>query len=182
MNNMEKYKVQIEKLGEDRDEFVSSVITNNEGNVLLLKRKATLKLDPGKYDMCSGHIKKGEIPAQAMIRELGEEIGITIEDILDISKLGKIPTPHQKFRDKMCHMYHIKIDLSLDEIEEKIKKVEEPEMESVIYLENVNELRNMLKTSKEIRNIYTEEVEAILETVEKRLENKKEKTKEGNER
>ena len=37
------------------------------------------KLDPGKYDFCSGHMKDGEIPLQSMYRELKEEMGLSLD-------------------------------------------------------------------------------------------------------
>ncbi len=71
-------------MNKDKLEFVSAIITNNEGNVLLLKRRKDLKLDPGKYDLCSGHMKEGEVPTQTMYREIAEEIGVKQGEIKNI--------------------------------------------------------------------------------------------------
>lgn len=49
--------------------------------MLLLKRRKDLKLDPGKYDLCSGHMKEEEVPTQTMYREIREEIGVKQEEI-----------------------------------------------------------------------------------------------------
>lgn len=130
-------------MNQDKLEFVSAIITNKEGNVLLLKRRDTLPLDPGKYDMCSGHMKNGESPMQSMYREIKEETGIKLEEIKEIEHLGDITTPHPKFPNTITHIYHIIIDLKLQEINEKIKQTEDREMECGIYVKDVDELRKM---------------------------------------
>ena len=158
----------------DKLEFVSAIITNKEGNVLLLKRKKTLKLDPGKYDLCSGHMKEHEVPMQSMLRELKEETGITQEQIKKMKNLGDIQTPHKRFLDTTCHMYHIEIDLSIEQINKMIQEVEEPEMERAHYLKDVNELRIIQKYTDFMRTINTEEIEKVLIELQETLNKRKE--------
>ena len=146
----------------DKLEFVSSIITNKKGNVLLLKRKDSLKLDPGKYDSCSGHMKEGEVPIQSMLREMEEELGITINDIKNIEKLADIQTPHHKFLKTTCHIYHIEIDIEIQEINKRIREVKEPEIENAQFLEDVNMLRRVQKYTNLMRFNYTVEVEKVL--------------------
>ena len=159
----------------DKLEFVSAIITNKEGNVLLLKRKNTLKLDPGKYDLCSGHMKVAEqVPMLSMLRELKEETGITQEQIKRMDNLGNIKTPHEMFLDTICHMYHIEIDLSIEQINKMIKEVEEPEMERAHYLKDVSELRIIQKYTDFMRTINTEEIEKVLIKLQETLNRRKE--------
>ena len=158
----------------DKLEIVSAIITNKEGNVLLLKRKDTLKLDPGKYDLCSGHMKTQEVPMQSMLRELKEETGITQEQIKRMDNLGNIKTPHEMFLDTICHMYHIEIDLSIEQINKMIKEVEEPEMERAHYLKDVSELRIIQKYTDFMRTINTEEIEKVLIKLQETLNRRKE--------
>lgn len=159
----------------DKLEFVSSIITNLEGNVLLLKRRGDLKLDPGKYDLCSGHMQEGEVPMQTMLRELEEELGISKEQIKYMQKLTDIKTPHEKLSNTICHMYHIEIDLSEKEINEMIQKVEKPEIEKTKYLKDIQELRTVQKYTKLMRTIYTEETEKIFRMVECTINKRKER-------
>ena len=83
-------------MDKDKLEFVSTIITNNEGNVLLLKRRNDLVLDPEKYDLCSGHMKEGEVPMQTIYREMHEKLGIKQEEIGNVEKIG--------LADKMTHI------------------------------------------------------------------------------
>lgn len=161
-------------MNNDKLEFVSAIITNNEGNVLLLKRRNDLKLDPGKYDLCSGHMKEGEVPTQTMYREISEEIGVKQEEIKKIERLGDIKTPHEKLNNTTTHMYLIEIDLSEEEINKRLKSVEEPEMENAQYVKNVNILRNVQKYSDFMRSTYTEELEEVFKTVQERLNDREE--------
>lgn len=161
-------------MNEDKLEFVSAIITNKQGNVLLLKRKNTLPLDPGKYDLCSGHMKELEVPMQSMLRELKEETGITQEQIKRMENLGDIKTPHKKFLNTVCHMYHIEVNLNEEQINKMLKEVKEPEMESAHYLKDVNELRTVQKYTDFMRTIYTEEIDKVFLKLQENLNERKE--------
>ncbi len=161
-------------MNKDKLEFVSAIITNNEGNVLLLKRRKDLKLDPGKYDLCSGHMKEGEVPTQTMYREIAEEIGVKQGEIKNIERVGDIITSHEKLNNTTTHMYLIQIDLSEEEINNRLKNVEEPEMENAQYVKNLNILRNVQKYSDFMRSIYTEELEEVFKTVQEKLKDREE--------
>lgn len=158
----------------DTLEFVSTIITDKQGRPLLLKRLDTLKLDPGKYDMCSGHMKKGECPMQSMYRELREEVGMMHYDMLQVSKLGDIATPHPMFQNTICHMYHIITNLTEEQINENIEKTEDREMEYGKFLNNIDELRTLQRDTSSFRTPYTKEMEHIYQLVEEKVEDRKE--------
>ena len=68
------------------------IILQNKDKILLSKRCNTGYMD-GKYSFVSGHIKKNELMAQALIREVYEEIGIVIKErdlrlVHIVSKIG----------------------------------------------------------------------------------------------
>ena len=64
----------------------------NQDNKVLIEKRANKGLTPGKLDLCSGHIDSDEIPTQAMIRELKEELGIELEESMDVIKLTEQPS------------------------------------------------------------------------------------------
>lgn len=65
----------------------------NQDNKVLIEKRANKGLTPGKLDLCSGHIDSDEVPTQAMIRELKEELGIELEESMDVIKLTEQPSP-----------------------------------------------------------------------------------------
>lgn len=168
----------LKKPTKDKLEFVSSFITNKEGKILLLKRMDNLKLDPGKYDLCSGHIKEGEAPIQAMYREIGEELGIESHQINKLDLMGIIETPHEKLSCTLTHMYEVVVDISEEELNKKVKEVNEPEIESVKYIDNIDILRKMIKQTKDFRTTFTCQLEYCLEAMETRIQMRKEEKKE----
>lgn len=155
-------------------EFVSTIITDKQGRPLLLKRLDTLRLDPGKYDMCSGHMKKGECPMQAVYREVREELGMMQDDMLQVNKLGDIIIPHPKFQNTMCHIYHVITNLTEEKINENIEHTEDREIEYGMFLNNINELRNLQRDTILFRVVYTEEIEDIYQLLERNIEDRKE--------
>lgn len=53
-------------------------VFNSRGEVYLQKRPEWKDIQPGKWDTSvGGHIDFGETPEQALVREVGEELGIT---------------------------------------------------------------------------------------------------------
>ena len=163
----------VQTLAKDKNEFVSSIITNKEGNVLILKRKDTLRLDPGKYDFCSGHMKEGETPMQSMYRELREEIGLSHEQILFMENIGTVDTPHPKLKNTVTHLYHIEIDISEEKLNEMIKNVEEPEMEQAIYLKDIDELQKLQEGENDLRIEYTMQMHVVLDVLKYKINKRK---------
>lgn len=70
-------------------------VIDKNGNVLVEIRKNFEK------DMCSGHIKHNEVPTQAVLRELYEELGIDIEEGLKAKRLGNIDINFQETNNKL---------------------------------------------------------------------------------
>ena len=65
---------------------VTCFVINEKGEVLIEVR-ANKGLTPGKNDLCSGHLDNNETETQAMIRELKEELGIGVEEAMNVVKI-----------------------------------------------------------------------------------------------
>ena len=86
-----------QELNISEDEWLKGVtcfVINEKGEVLIEKR-VNQGLTPGKLDLCSGHVDGDETQTQAMIRELGEELGISIEEAMNVIKLTKDELPFE---------------------------------------------------------------------------------------
>lgn len=163
---LDKYIVEPSK--EDKDEFVSCIIIDRDGRPLRLERMMDQKLDPGKDDICSGHIKKvHETAMHAVIRELDEEMKMQVQDVVEMYKIGQIETPHAMLRGTTTHMYCVVTNLSIEEINEKIQGVENREIQNATFLGSIEELRNQIKDPKSNwRVVYTEQIEKTLCIIE----------------
>jgi mutator protein MutT len=51
-----------------------------DGRVLLCHRSAERRWYPDVWDFAGGHVEAGETPARALVRELREELGVTIKE------------------------------------------------------------------------------------------------------
>lgn len=77
------------------DEWLKGVtcfVINEKGEVLIEKR-VDKGITPGQLDLCSGHVDGNEIPTQAMIRELKEELGIENQEGMNVIKLTQEELP-----------------------------------------------------------------------------------------
>lgn len=73
---------------------VTCFILNDKAEVLVEKR-ANTELTPGQLDLCSGHLDNDETPTQAMIRELREELGIELEEAINVMKITPKEIPFE---------------------------------------------------------------------------------------
>jgi mutator protein MutT len=62
-----------------RDEIVAALLKDHD-RVLLCHRSPQREWYPNVWDLPGGHIDPGETPGQALVRELQEELGITIRE------------------------------------------------------------------------------------------------------
>lgn len=72
----------------------SYLILEKDGKVLLMRRQGT-NYYKGWYCVPSGHVEKGELPSQGLIREVKEEVGLD----LDPSKIRLVHTMYRTAHD-----------------------------------------------------------------------------------
>lgn len=66
---------------ENKPEGTSIIFYNDEHNILLFLRDDTEDIPfPNHWDILGGHVKNGETPKECIIREMKEEIDISLED------------------------------------------------------------------------------------------------------
>lgn len=64
----------------DKVHRVVGAMLVREGSILLCHRTATREWFPDVWDLAGGHIESGESPAQAVVRECFEELGIAVAE------------------------------------------------------------------------------------------------------
>lgn len=172
---MQQYKVENNK--QDKDEFVSGIIVNKEGKVFRFIRKDNLKLDPGKKDFISGHIKNGEVPTQAMYREIREETGIGYDEIIQLYSLREIELPHPLIKNKTCQTYCVIIPHTEEKLNKSIKeRATEKEIERAEQLENLEELKeDMRDENSNWRVFFSKELEDTIDIAKQIINQDKQK-------
>lgn len=75
-------------------------VIDDKNKKILFEKRGKRFLDPGKLDLCSGHIQSGELPLQGMVRELDEELSIGENDSRNIHYLGKMKLDYTNLEDE----------------------------------------------------------------------------------
>jgi predicted NUDIX family phosphoesterase len=75
-------------------------VIDEKNKKILFEKRGQRFLDPGKLDLCSGHIRAGEVPEQGMVRELNEELSIDENDARNIHYLGTIKVDYTNLQDE----------------------------------------------------------------------------------
>ena len=75
-------------------------VIDDKNKKILFEKRGKRFLDPGKLDLCSGHVQSGEAPLQGMIRELDEELSIGENDSRNVHFLGKMKLDYTNLEDE----------------------------------------------------------------------------------
>lgn len=68
----------------------TSLLINNEGEILILKRSNKVKTYKGLWGGVAGYVEKNEEPYDTAIKEIKEEVGLKKKDISLIKQLDPI--------------------------------------------------------------------------------------------
>ncbi|MBG6133552.1 isopentenyldiphosphate isomerase [Aquimarina sp. EL_43] len=114
-----------------------------QGEILLQKRADNKDTYPGLWDVSvAGHIGTGETPEDSAIREVKEEIGLSVSknDLMFIGTYlaEKMPGP-DLYDNEFHHIYLSRLEVSIETL-----TLQEEEV-SDLTLIDINELKNILK-------------------------------------
>lgn len=73
-------KTALKFAAQDTGKYADMILSNGNGEYLMLKRTSDDKVEGGKFGFPGGKVEPGESPMEAAKRELSEEAGITIEN------------------------------------------------------------------------------------------------------
>ena len=120
-----------------------------DGKILLQKRAYTKEIYPGKFDVaCAGHVKAGETPKQALIRELKEELSINAKEdefifLFKDRLITKVPEKRIISREvNSVFLYEFNGDLN-------DLKLQKEEVDSIKLFE-IDKLKQLLKEKPEM--------------------------------
>ena len=86
----------------------SSIILNDEGKILLMKRAEQCSAFPGCWGLVGGFLDWGETAEEGLKREAEEEIGVELTDIKFIGRYYNTPHPSKKIVIALPHRATIK--------------------------------------------------------------------------
>ena len=70
-----------------RQGVVGCLVVRPDGRIFAQRRSMGRKLFPGCWDLVGGHLEPGESPRQALGRELAEETGWVLDQVLSLAKV-----------------------------------------------------------------------------------------------
>lgn len=141
---------------------VGVFIINDKHEILLEKRSPNKKYSPNKWGLCAGHVDTGESLLAATIREIKEEIGLTVNE-KDLTKFGKVEVFLDNTNSHLTHFYYLKCTKEADEFviqEEELSEVKWFKIDELIKLVKENDSSTVFKKSRlylleELKNITT---------------------------
>jgi isopentenyldiphosphate isomerase len=109
-------------------------IINSKGELLLQKRSLKKESSPGMWDIsAAGHLSAGETRIQGAIKEIGEELGLTVnpEELIFLgeTKQSSVQNNGTYFNNQFSDVYLLKKDLDV-----KTLKLQESEVDEIKYI------------------------------------------------
>ena len=156
------------------------IINPKTKQVLMQQRSLNKENDAGMIDIsASGHVKPGEIPIQAIIREGKEEVGQKAfeKSIPTIKKLLEFEIDFSKVGREGKYITHEYLAFSTSKLEEYQKQ--DSEVEKLFFMD-YEDLKKLIQSkNKNVRIPYNENIKKLFNLIDEELVNfNKEKTRE----
>lgn len=118
---------------------VTAFLYTQSGRVLLQKRSSNKKTYGNCWSTTGGHVLAGENNKQALIREIKEEIGISVnkEDIEHITTYKSCKTKGEIINNKFMGVYIVKVPDSIENFEIQTEELSEVKFFSIKQLEDI---------------------------------------------
>lgn len=125
-------------------------IVNENNQILMQQRSFTKDTNPGKWDISvAGHVSAGQTPLEASVREINEEVGISIEDkdlkyILTYKKESNV---REDYKDKQifdCYIAKVK-EINMNNIILQESEVADAKIVTKEEFQEMIETGNMVK-------------------------------------
>ena len=118
------------KLNADEHIALAVIFIENSKGEYLIQKSSEEK--GSEYGTTGGHVDAGEIPSEAIKREVKEELGINVDNE-DIKELG-----YMLYDVPIRYMYYLKKDININDI-----KVQAEEVEFVKYM-SIDEINDII--------------------------------------
>jgi 8-oxo-dGTP diphosphatase len=135
-----------------------------KGDKILLQRRASRKeFFPDCFDVsCGGHVKSGETFEETLVRELKEELGLSVkkEDLTFLEKRRQISLvkPKNLVSREILGVFLLKLDVNLKNLDIDKSEISE------VRLFDIDELKNLLKYKPEM---FVSDKKYFFETINK---------------
>lgn len=100
--------------------LVVNAIIRKDDEFLIVKRKSSEKIHPGKWSFPGGMVEKDESLSEALKREIKEETNLTIKKIVKDISSYRYKRPNNDITEGRCFLvevnnYHIKLDGDIED-------------------------------------------------------------------
>ena len=119
---------------------VAIFVINDKKQVLLQKRSANKRFNPNKWAICAGHVTADEELETAAVREVNEEIGLSIV-VEDLHLLEKYKLKQRQSNSHITRYYYVTCNNDINEF-----KIQKEELSEVKWLD-IDEVINMIQTN-----------------------------------
>ena len=124
---------------------VGVIVLNENNEILLEKRASTKKQSPNKWALCAGHIEAGDVPENAILREIKEEIGIDITkkelQFLDVFRRDK-KFNNGQHNNTYIYIYIYKTNKKVEDYTIQVEELSEVKYFSIDLIEKALEEKN----------------------------------------
>jgi isopentenyldiphosphate isomerase len=138
---------------------VHAYIHNSSNEFLLQQRAIDKDFLPGEWDIHLGHVMAGETSKDGIIREIGEELGLTFP----YEKMRFLKRIFWHIHNHIIDVYFLNIEFKLDDL--NLQENEVIGAKTVSKDEMLSMVSNMYYRPEEYREIVTNEINKLAESL-----------------
>ena len=128
--------------------IVVMAILKNENDEILVTKRSQNKLIPGKWECTAGSVIAGETSANAIKREIKEEIGIDVDP-----SFARVISEYFE-DDAIFDIWEIEIKTKVTDLVLQIEEVDEAKYVTILEIENMIECGISTKSLCEVVKLY----------------------------
>ncbi len=138
-----------------------------DGKILLQQRGATKKTYPGLWDVSvAGHVLAGESIVEGALREIQEEIGLTLqkESLQKIAvRKGERSHPNGIQDNEFYHVFLVALKVNLSELKKQDEEVDDLQLFDLEILKGTNEKFPVVPNTFDYYQFVLKNIETILQ-------------------
>ena len=96
--------------------YVLAIVQDKQGRFLITRRSLDKHWAAGWWEVSGGGVRSGETPAQAVIREVGEEVGLAVPDENPLPIYTYENVDLERGDNYIVNMYRFTIDFTIDDV------------------------------------------------------------------
>ena len=128
-------------------QFAQKAVIHRDDTLLMVRKALTDPFQPGRWELPGGRLQQGETPDEALVREVREEVGLTVQPGLPLALWSwRLQDSTVVAVARSCEIVSGELDLSGHDVGDHIERAAWVELDTVLKLDLIPSARTPITT------------------------------------